>query len=106
MYGWVICLFTISVKIMVMMKLNIDRINKIVISIFKLFIAKISIKILRNKYKRVRRRIADEESCSLCCAVQETTIHVLRDYRYGSATWLKIISVECVFRFFELELNE
>lgn len=43
--------------------------------------------------------------CSLCGSVQEIDLHVLRDCRFASEVWLKVLDSDCV-RFFELDLNE
>lgn len=54
----------------------------------------------------VRRKIADDASCSLSGLTQETVIHVLRDCKYSTASWLKLLSESCVHRFFELDIVE
>lgn len=50
--------------------------------------------------------MTDEAGCLICGAVQEMNLHALRDYRFVTKAWLKIISKDCAPRIFGLDLFE
>lgn len=50
--------------------------------------------------------MTDEVGCVMCVATQESFLHVLRESRFASKAWMKLISSGCVHTFFELRMDE
>lgn len=61
---------------------------------------------LLTNCERVRRRLVDSEQYEQCGAVQESLIHVLRDYPLAVAVWMLQGNISVHHRFSEMDFDD